>query len=124
MRYDFQDLAPTSLVQAQQAHKAVTCPVWAGFEGSTALHGFGTPSPGSVVIDIDVNQIGFSTGLSWYRVITGATFTPMSSTDRNLYGGCLLDLCTANGVATAGVGTVFINYEVEVCEPIASAQQA
>lgn len=119
--YDVVDTQPTTLVQAQQAYNSVNCPVWAGFDGSSDLNRYTRDrSPGSVSLQLDCNRLGGATGDNYYRFTTNVTLATFSAQERNIYVPAFVDISTANGAAAAGsVGNLFIEYEVELVEPVA-----
>jgi hypothetical protein len=124
MSYDTSDNAPGDMLQASAAYKAVSCPVWAGYEGSPLMNNLSTPVgsiAGAVAIDIDTAR--FSN--PWYKIQTAADITAMSLTDRNMYVPCQLYLSSQGLPVVSGFfGSVYLQYEVEFIEPIATQQNA
>lgn len=119
--YDGSDLAPTSMQLAQQAHKAVTAPIWAGFNGSDELSKFSKDrGAGSVSIVVDVDKLGGPSGQSYFKTISSGNFNILSTQDRNFYSGVYLDISLEGGsTGIAAAGHVFAEYDVELIEPIA-----
>lgn len=121
--YDMADLVPTTTEIAQSAALSVTTPVWGGFNGSNDLNKYTvSKTPGAVSIVVDVNRLGGASGLSYYRTINRVNFAALSNWDKNFYSGAYVD-CTVEGGVTgvSGVGHLFMEYIVELIEPIASA---
>ncbi len=115
LNYDCADAQPADMIQAQSAYKAVSSPVWAGFNGIAALHHPTVPD-GAVAIDVDVTRFESK----FYRYATSTTIGALSSSDKNIYIPVSFDLSSAGGLA-ATVGNIFITYEVELIEPTAAA---
>lgn len=119
--YDQTDLAPTTLVQAQQAFESVTSPVWAGFNGTNELNTYSAgKSPGSVCINVDVARLGGPTGASFYRYINNNNLIALTDVEKNIFVPGHVDISSAGGVALV-VGNLFFEYVVELIEPVASA---
>lgn len=113
--YDNQDTNPTTLNRVQALYNSVTSPSWGGAEGAGLLTGVSFPQipATAVAMDLDVSRMS----LPWYP--TGAA---AAGIDLNQQVPAFLQLGTAGGPAAAtGVGTIFIKYEIEFIEPIASS---
>jgi hypothetical protein len=116
--YDATDVPPTTLVQAQSTFESVTAPVWAGFNGTSELNTYKPiKSPGAVCINVDVTRLGGATGDNYYRFITNTNIAAQTDVDKNIFCPGHVDISTAGGVALV-VGNVFLEYVVELIEPI------
>nr|WRQ65843.1 structural protein [Tolivirales sp.] len=124
--YDFADNAPGSLQDAQAKFRSVTSPVWAGFDGSSDLNRYTKGrSPGSVSVEVDVNRLGGTPGDPWFRFANSGNFAGYANTDKNIYCPGYLDVSTAGGGATTTiVGNLFVEYIIELIEPIVAANNA
>jgi hypothetical protein len=123
MSYDTVDVAPTTTIAASAAYKSVSCPVWAGYEGSTLLNNLSTPVGsigGAVAIDIDTNRFANP----WYKIQAAATINGFTPTDRNMYVPCILNLSMLGGPVSALMGSIYLQYEVEMIEPIIALANA
>lgn len=119
--YDFADNAPTTSVQAQQANRSVTSPVYGGFNGAHELNSYTKQrTPGAVSIIVDVDHLGGATGQTYYRNITEVNLGLVSPAERNFYAGAYIDASVEGGLALA-VGHLFLEYVVEFIEPISPA---
>jgi len=118
--YDYLDPAPASVNNAQMSYGSVTSPLWAGAAGSCLLGIERRPIPDeAVVVDFDVNRFGYARGPAYYRYMTLAGFGALSPSDRNVYSPCYLDVSTVGGPAVGiTAGTIFVEYEIELVEPI------
>jgi hypothetical protein len=116
--YDFIDNAPASISAAQQYFNSVTAPVWAGYNGANELNTYSkVKTPGSVCVVVDNTRLGGPSGDAFYRFANGGNFGGYSGQDKNIYCPGYLDVSTAGGLAL-GVGNLFIEYTVELIEPI------
>lgn len=114
--YDRNDTNPVSFAALQQFYRAVSGPVWAGYEGSSLLnrHDIAT-CPGAVVLPVDTSRFGFA----WYRYITQAAFIALGSvSDQNLYLPCALVAGDQGAPGAQLLGRVFARYTIEFIEPI------
>lgn len=120
--YDFADNAPIDLNSAQTMNKAVSCPLWGGYGGSSLLNSSinALPLANSVIIDIDVNRFA----LDWYPTVsTQAVFAAYTAQQKNQYAGGYIDASSAGGPAAAtSVGQIFLHYIVELIEPTLSSR--
>jgi len=122
--YDWSDTVPTSMPNVQLMSHSTTAPVWSGYQGASCLHDFTPPCEGAVILDVDVTRFGSGNGLTYYRYTNPVNFTALSAQDKNVMSPGYLLIATANGsVITPGVpaGQVFVNYVVELLEPISGA---
>lgn len=120
--YDAADIAYANFFQAQVAYEAITFPCWAGYEGSNLLNHFGlTPGPGAVVSTLDCDRLGGPNGDSFYRTITLASFNLQSNVDKNIFCPALLNVVQTGGPAVSvNMGSLMVEYCIELVEPIAS----
>lgn len=122
LSYDHTDANPANAAAQQQMYHAITSPFWAGWQGSMLLNNPNTPAssvPGSVTVDVDVARLGNSASLSYFRFISLADFGALSTSDQNLYSGGNLFVGTEGGVAVpVKVGSLFVEYEIELIEPV------
>jgi hypothetical protein len=123
--YDFPDVDPTSTAAMSMYKGFVSCPTWAGWEGSSLLASpLSTPPPGSVVSTLDVACLD----KPWYPVITVdnlATITTLRPENTNMYCPAYLVLSTEGGPVTpSAAGNLYFQYEVELIEPIALISNA
>jgi hypothetical protein len=116
--YDATDVPPTTLIQAQSTFESVSAPVWAGFNGTSELNTYkAIKSPGAVCINVDVTRLGGPTGDSFYRFITNGNIAAQTDVDKNIFCPGHVDISTAGGLAVL-VGNVFLEYVIELIEPI------
>lgn len=116
--YDFTDNAVTTIENAQRAYNSVTTPVWGGFDGVNSMNKYSkTRGSGEVSLLLDVNRLGSGNGPTYYRYVGVSNFTLLSNPDKNFYAPAYVNVTTGGGLAQA-VGNLFIEYEVELIEPI------
>lgn len=116
--YDFTDAAITTTENAQRAYRSITSPVWGGYDGVNAMNRYDERrGPGEVSLNLDVKRLGGPTGLSFYRFTSFTNFPALSNVDKNIYAPAYLDVVTSGGTAL-GVGNLFIEYIIELIEPI------
>jgi len=107
--YDTADSSSTTVAEVMALNKGVISPVWGNNAGNS-----------TITIDVDVNNLP----LKKYQFITSAGYSALTSaTDRNMYNPCLLQIGTDNGVA-GNVGSILLEYEIELMEPMVAARQA
>ncbi len=124
LTFDETDGQPGDLITAQQIYESVSFPVWSGYEGAALLSNFGMKPPGgAVVVDLDCDRLGGASGDAFYRFTTKVNFAALASnTDRNVYSPARINISTFGGPAIAqSAGNLFIQYCVELIEPIAPA---
>jgi len=124
--YDYSDANPASLVDAQLSYNSVSGPLWGGYGGSSIMNQYGAKRvANTIALDVDVTRLGVETGVALYRYCTLATFSALSNPDRNIYSPCYVDFSTAGGpTAATTVGTIFVEYVIELIEPISGARNA
>lgn len=120
--YDSLDASATTLVQAAQAYNAVAAPVWAGYNGTNDLNKYSPiRSVGSVSVLVDSTRLGGPSGDAFYRYLSLTAYGALGATDQNVYSPGYLTVATAGGAAANTVGFLFMEYVIELIEPIASA---
>ncbi len=117
------DGAVTSMQQAQQAFHSITSPPWAGYEGAICLSEPDKAAPsGAIITTVDVNRFGTGSGLTYYKYTTQATWNTFSTSEREAYAPGYINISTSgSNVALLEIGNLFIQYEIELIEPIANA---
>jgi len=121
LEYDVPDSIPTSLQAISPMKGFVTCPAWAGYEGADLLCDPNKPPrPGAIVTNVDVARFD----KLWYPYITSADFTTtigVLSQGGNIYVPATLVYAAMGGPATSVLGgNIFVQYDVELIEPIVS----
>jgi hypothetical protein len=115
---DHRDLAPVNSNNQMISSGATTCPVWAGYEGGSALSHTGIIN-NAIALDFPVQlRAGFQ-----YGVITGGGFTALPRQDMNDYAPGYLDVGTNGSTISGTVGQVYMVYKVKFWMPINSGQQ-
>lgn len=126
--YDMTDVGISAPAAAQQSFRSVTFPPWAGWDGSAELHNYGTPMPdGAVSIEVDVNEFLSGDELSKWRYISRADFNGLATTtDQNVYTPGYIDVVTEGTIVGSGNvgGNLFVQYIIDLYEPINPAQNA
>ncbi len=104
----------TALVQ--QLYRAVSGPVWAGYDGASALNSDSMQVPnGAMCCVLDCGKLD----KPYYKYATTAQIAAMSTQEQGIYIPAQLLWATDNGVA-ATVGNIVVKYTVELIEPIPS----
>lgn len=117
--YDMDDAAPLSIVAAQQAYHSVSSPVWGGFDGVGTLHNYGPIMPGAVAMDVDVTRFGTESNYKYYPYITVAEFNAIPTLfQQNIYSPGYIDITAAGGSVSSTGGAVFVQYIIELIEPV------
>lgn len=124
LQYDNIDSTPTSVSQIAALQSYSGGPIWTGSECSQVLNNpKAIPPPGCVSVDLDVNRLQNP----WYPYIEQASFTAqagISLATANLFSPARLIFATSNGTAASPgtpVGNLMVNYEIELIEPCAAA---
>lgn len=122
--YDVTDNAPLTNGALQAAYHSVTTPYWAGYEGAPLLNSHMTPEsrcPGAICVEIDVSRFGNS----FYRFQSSGDILAFSAPEQDVFVPGRLWIATNGGPAVAiGAGTLFVQYDIELIEPITAAQNA
>lgn len=118
--YDLADAVPTTMTQIQQMYQSTTSAVWAGYEGSALLQDPNRPIssiPGAVALELDVNRLSEQ----YYPWIGIAAFGALTTAaQKNIYCPAQLFIGTNGGIAGTG-GDLFIQYKIELIEPVPTA---
>lgn len=112
MVYDRQDANAATFVQTAQLDKGIAFPPWGGFNNS------GGPS---ITMTVDTNKFDKQR----YSFMGLAAFNALSSSDQNNY--CPATFCVATQGSTVAVtvaGRVWLDYSIELMEPISSGVNA
>jgi len=126
-QYDDTDTNPTSSANMSMLYAYTTGPAWAGWEGAELMQKpYLSPPPGSIVSVLDVTRFD----KPWYAYITSTNLSALSppltpTVSGNLY--CPAELVyafEAGPVSPVGAGQLYIQYEVEMIEPIAVVNNA
>lgn len=118
--YDVSDALVAVPSAAQKSFRSVTFPPWAGWDGSAELHNYGSVMPaGAVSIEVDVNELLSGDELSKWRYIGLTAFNALTSnTDRNVYCPGYIDVVTETALNSFVGGELFVQYIIDLYEPI------
>jgi len=115
---DHRDAAPANANLQMVSSGAITAPVWAGFDGGSALTHVGNIN-NAITLDFPVHlRAGFQ-----YAMATGSGFVALPAADKNDNSPGYLDLGTDGGAFTGTVGKVYMVYKVRFWCPISTTQQ-
>lgn len=123
--YDMDDVVATNTNFLMKGFRSVTAPLWAGWEGSSALHNYSDPIPkGAVSVEIDVTAFKGGNELTKYPYISGTTYISNTSSlahagISNMYSPGYLDIATELATPPTN-GYIFCQYQIELFEPITS----
>lgn len=124
--YDYADIVPTTVTAMSSLFRYSSGPVWSGTQVSSALKSARAPvAPGAIVSELDVSRLD----KPWYSYITPANLTTLVTTNASLgsmYVPARLVVLTADGSSTTStsIGRIYMQYEIEVIEPVPSALQS
>lgn len=114
--YDATDLSPTSMAQVISGYRATFGPVWSGQSGFDSTNPFSNRSD-MVHLDLDCSRFG----KKYYPYTTLTNYLAMTATDKTIYAPAeILVACDGVAAVTSTVGSIYISYEVELVEPVAS----
>lgn len=124
-QYDEPDANPTSLSQMSSMAGFTTGPFWGGGGGSKLLNSQSrSDAPNSLLTTLDVSNFPdkwyrYTTAANLSALITGSSEGPSIS---NIYLPAILVYAVVGGPA-AGVeaGQIYVQYDIDLIEPIASA---
>jgi len=119
LNYDTADSVPTTTPNMSMYQGFTSVPYWAGWDAAPMLADVYHPRlPGAVIVDVDVDRFD----KPWYPFITSADYTTVTTaraSDGNIYAPASLIIATEQGpVAPVGAGRVFVQYDIELIEPI------
>jgi len=124
-QYDDADLNPTSIAQMSMQHGFVSCPSWAGWEGSCLLaKPRDNPGVGAVVASLDTDRLD----KPWYPYINSSNYTTLVGVVTvgpavgDTYVPAVLTYAVDAGPTVSVLsGYLYAQYEVALIEPIALA---
>lgn len=114
--YDTNDNSPSNMRQIISGNRATFGPVWAGQSGFDSTNPFANHSD-MVHLDLDCSKLGNR----FYPYATQTSFQAMSATDKNIYSPAQVIVANEGVTAVSSViGSIYISYEVELLEPVAT----
>lgn len=118
LSYDASDPAASGIDQIQAMYHSVSGPFWAGFEGTGLLGGAQrsvASLPGAMAIEVDCDRIG----QTYWRVLPITGYDSLGGSDKDVFLPVQLFVGRTGGPAIdVTAGNLFVQYEVELIEPI------
>lgn len=113
LTYDRLDGAPVSFASLTQTYRAITFPVYAGYDGASGLAG--TDSSSTIAVRVDPSRFD----KPWYPTISQTAFNALAANIQNQYCPVTVFVATEGGPTAATViGDLYFKYTVEFIEPI------
>lgn len=119
VEYETSDSTPTTLAQASALFGAVSSAYWGGIEGTAMLGDINRVANGAVYVDVDVKRAQ----KPWYPFTTSTNYA--ASTVKNTFSmGQVVAVCDGGPTPNVAAGRIYVQYRIELVEPIPSALNA